>query len=221
MVSYIRARKGAQKEERKQAILDVARAMCATAPFAEVTMAAVADRAGLAKGTLYLYFKTKEELVLALLEDQLWSWFDLVDKRLVYLIRPSAGKVAALICETLAERPLLRRLLSILHALLEQNLDYESALRFKSTALERLVKTGARLEAALPFLPRGGGGQLLLTLHALVVGLQQMADPSPQVARVLADPRMAPLRVDFDAALSYSLAALLHGLNRTRSRRKS
>jgi AcrR family transcriptional regulator len=50
--------------------------------FAAFTMAALAREAGLAKGTLYLYFRTKEELFLALLENGFGAWFDSMDRRL-------------------------------------------------------------------------------------------------------------------------------------------
>src|SRR5687768_1723682 len=115
MVSYIRARKDEQKEERRGAILAVARQLAESSAFAAITMGQVAEQAGLAKGTLYLYFKTKEELILALLEEELDVWFALVDDRIEHLRRPDADAVATLLCRSLDERPLFVRLLSILH----------------------------------------------------------------------------------------------------------
>ncbi|RME18617.1 MAG: TetR/AcrR family transcriptional regulator, partial [Alphaproteobacteria bacterium] len=61
-----RARSEAEKEARMQAILAAARDMIGESGFDGVTMAGLARRAGLAKGTLYLYVRTKEELFLAL-----------------------------------------------------------------------------------------------------------------------------------------------------------
>src|SRR5262245_24619046 len=137
MVSYRRARREEQKEERRLAILQVARMLAESTPFAAITMQDVAARTGLAKGTLYLYFATKEELVLALLEDELEVWFATVDERLARLRKPDEEAVARLLVGALAERPLFVRLLAILHALLEQNLPREATLRFKRTILRR------------------------------------------------------------------------------------
>ncbi len=220
MVSYIRARKLEHKEQRRAVILSVARQLAESSPFAAITMNQVAERAGLAKGTLYLYFKTKEELILALLEEELDVWFALVDDRIEHLRRADADAVATLLCRSLDERPLFARLLAILHTLLEQNLVPESTLRFKRTLLHRVGTTAFRLESALPFLAPGGGSELLLTLHAMVVGFHQMADPSPGVAQVLALDEMAPLRIDFASSLERALRALLHGMaQRPRNRR--
>ncbi len=64
-----RARSEGEKEARKAAILAAAREMIAETGFDGVTMSGLAKRAGLAKGTLYLYVRTKEELFLALFLD--------------------------------------------------------------------------------------------------------------------------------------------------------
>lgn len=61
-------RRAREKETRKQAILDSAKALFARKGFENTTMDEVAREAELAKGTLYLYFKSKEELLYSLLE---------------------------------------------------------------------------------------------------------------------------------------------------------
>lgn len=61
-----RARSECEKEARRAEILAAAREMIADAGFDGVTMSGLAKRAGLAKGTLYLYVRSKEELFLLL-----------------------------------------------------------------------------------------------------------------------------------------------------------
>ena len=61
-----RARSEDQKAERQAVILSAARDMIDETGFDGVTMSALAKRAGLAKGTLYLYVRSKEELFLLL-----------------------------------------------------------------------------------------------------------------------------------------------------------
>src|SRR5512139_312822 len=70
-----RARKDEDKEARRQLILAEAQALYTATSYAEVKMADVAERSKLAKGTVFLYFPTKEALFLALLEDLLFAWF--------------------------------------------------------------------------------------------------------------------------------------------------
>jgi len=211
-----RARKQEDKQERRDAILAVARALCRDGSPATVTMAEVAARAGLAKGTLYLYFRTREELLLELLAELLWDWFDEIDAGLAVPRRFRAARVAALLAGALERHPPLAPLLSILQAILEHNIELDAAQRFKQHLLARVATTGALLEHRLPRLPRRAGARALLHVNALVVGLQQMGDPAPVVRRVLEDPALRPLRIDFRRELPFALTALLEGFQRPR-----
>ena len=55
--------------EKRQAILDAARALFTTKGYESTTMAEVAKQAGVAVGTLYVYFKNKSELLYAVKGD--------------------------------------------------------------------------------------------------------------------------------------------------------
>jgi len=54
--------RGPDRERKRQAILQAARQVFARKGYEPATLEAVAREAGLAKGTLYLYFKNKEDL---------------------------------------------------------------------------------------------------------------------------------------------------------------
>jgi hypothetical protein len=104
------------------------------------------------------------------------------------------------------------RLLAVLHVELEHNLVPEEALRFKR-ALHALLTTFGQTLARAAGLPSAEAGlKAALYLHALVIGLWQMSDPPPQVARLLATGSLQALRVDFQPALQAGAAALLRGL---------
>jgi len=181
-----------------------------------IHMAGVAAEAGLAKGTLYLYFRTKEELFLALLERALEHWLDALDAAF------TAGQgwmpasaLADLFARSLAQRPLLRHLLARQGPVLEYNLDPERALRFKWRVVGRLASTGTLLERRTVFLRPGDGTRLLLTLQALAAGIQSLAEPAPVVAGVLDAPGLEVLRIDFAREYRSAAGALLTGLERT------
>ena len=214
-----RARNPEDKQERRAGILAVARDVWDGTTYSGFTMADVAERAGLAKGTLYLYFKTKEELLLALLVDLFAEWFDHVDARLDGAGgRFSPARLARLLCESLEARPAFTRLLVILHTILEQNIAFEIALAFKTMLLDRLGRTAARVERRLPLLREGDGARLLLHLHALVIGLRQMADPAPVALQVIEARGMDVFRIDFGSELTVALVSLLEGMERAGSR---
>lgn len=64
--SVLKKRMTKSADERRTEILDAALSLFSDKGFNETTMEAVALKAGVAKGTIYLYFKTKEHVLLAL-----------------------------------------------------------------------------------------------------------------------------------------------------------
>lgn len=217
-----RAVKAEQKQERRQALLDVAWELFQNTSYQALTINEVAEHAGLAKGTVYLYFKTKEELFLSLQEQQLAAWFAEVNTRLqAASATPESDpivQVSDILCETLEQRPGLTRLLAIMHSVLEQNIDFETALHFKQMLFSHVSRTGALLEQQLPFLSTGQGAQILLRIHALAIGLQHLADPAPIVQRVLDEQEMQIFVIDFVREFSATLQPLLYGVEHLSSR---
>ena len=69
-----RARSSEQKALRRHAVLETAEMYFKEVGYETFSMAQLAKKAGLAKGTLYLYFKTREELFLTLYEQSLIRW---------------------------------------------------------------------------------------------------------------------------------------------------
>ncbi len=59
------------KEERRRAILDAAVRLFAEKGYHDTKMDEVAERAGLSKGALYLYYRSKEDLFCELIEEKM------------------------------------------------------------------------------------------------------------------------------------------------------
>lgn len=208
-----RARTDEQKNARRQDIIDVAWEVYQARRYDEINISEIARAAGLAKGTVYLYFDTKEALFLAVEEGQLAAWGDTVEAGLKALVgSDDVSAVASLFCESLTSRPALTRLFSILHVILEHNIDYETAHRFKWMLLDRIATTGALLEACLSFLKKGQGAHLLFQVYMFVIGLQQLSDPAPVIKEVIEqEPEMAAFDLDFAAECTSFMMTLLHG----------
>jgi len=64
MRTWRRAVREEQRDQRRDTILAAAEALFLRKELADISMAEVGQRAGLAKGTLYLYFPTRETRVL-------------------------------------------------------------------------------------------------------------------------------------------------------------
>ena len=202
-----------QKTERRNAILQTALAGFADTAYDELTMDHIAADAGLAKGTLYLYFRSKEEVFLALCERELSQWFDDLDTALqTRRAEMSVNSLVALFANSFAGRPQLLRLLAILHTGLEHNVRYAAALSFKTLLKTRTATTGALLEGYLRFLVPGQGAALLMKIYALVIGFEHLSEPSGVVREVLSQPDMELFRVNLQPALLDTLKILLMGL---------
>jgi AcrR family transcriptional regulator len=213
-----RARNAEDKGERRATIVAAARSLWARAFDPSFTIADVAEAAGLAKGTVYLYFTTKEELLLALLAEDLEAWFRTIDARLdgdSLADAPCTPEAfAALVRDTLVANPGFMRLLGLLHAVLERNLELDAIVRFKRLALAHVEATGARIEKVLGAMAEGDGARLVLFVHALVIGLEPMANPAPRAAAALETPGLERLRVDFGDALAFAVEALVRRMQR-------
>ncbi|WP_428267693.1 TetR/AcrR family transcriptional regulator [Haliangium sp.] len=62
----VATRRQRERQERRLSILDAAEAVFASKGFSQATMDDIAAEAQLSKGTLYLYFKSKDELLMTL-----------------------------------------------------------------------------------------------------------------------------------------------------------
>lgn len=215
MTGLRRARSAEDKRQRRQDILDRAWELFQARPWSELTVTDVAEAAGLSKAALYRYFDTKETLFLEVEAARLGEWLEALGGELERLQRPATPEaVGRLIADSLVARPGLPRLLALLHVSLEQNVPFDAALAFKSVLHDWLARLGSQLEAALGNLPAGTGLGAALQLHALCIGLWQMADAGPVMRRLLERPELRPLRLDFQPALASGAATLLRGLLR-------
>lgn len=206
-----------QKEERRESILGAALELFREESFDMINVARVAERAGIAKGTIYLYFRTKEEMFLALYEKAYIVWARAMEEHLLSGHgRHSIPKVASLFVKTLADQQDFLRLTAILHTRLEPNIPTDKAQEFKKSTQASLYRLGTLLEANLDFLQTGDGASLLVRAQALIIGLQHIANPDPIHAQVLDEEDLTLLNVNFSTALNETLTIMLIGLKTAR-----
>jgi AcrR family transcriptional regulator len=87
-----RSLKEKQRQEREALILQAAEAVLLEKGYYEMSIDEIAARVGIAKGTVYLHFSSKEELVLALVERDMQKLLDIVEYN-VALETSSRGKL--------------------------------------------------------------------------------------------------------------------------------
>jgi AcrR family transcriptional regulator len=175
MVIRQRAIQPRDKEERSGAILDAAERVLLRTPERTANMAEVADEAGLAKGTVYLYFPSKEELLLALHERNIDAFFRALSALLETAGPVTIDDVWPLTRRYIVESPLFLHLANRCFSMLEHNVPAETAAAFGARMSERLGRAGAGLERHFRELEPGDGVALLRHSYALILGLWQMA----------------------------------------------
>ncbi|MCG8418171.1 MAG: TetR family transcriptional regulator [Proteobacteria bacterium] len=210
-----RARRREDKEARRRTIMEAALALFEERRFAEVKMIDVARAANLAKGTVFLYFPTKEALFLDILEELLVDWLDEVNRNLDSgKGRWTSARVRRILTETLVPRDSFIRLLGLITNVLEENVDVKRVVAFKRRLLDLLNNTGGRLERRLDFLGSGEGAHLILQIYAAVVGVKQLTDPGQVAREALQRPELESLNLDFETELREFFLILLNGLER-------
>ncbi len=163
------------KVARRAAILQAANTLFVHGNGGLPTSAEIAAAAGLAKGTVYLYFRTKEEIFAALLL-QCWTAVMLESEHLLQTTKGNrSAKVKAFLAnlvEHLEAHAELLRLDALGYGLLEKNMRREALHAHKADYIDRLLKTGGVLEATLGC-RTGRGVELLMRTYALTRGLWQ------------------------------------------------
>lgn len=206
-------------------ILESARDLVLDHGVRKVTVSEIANAAGVGKGTVYLYWPTKEDLILGLFARELLAFLDEISARITAdpaTVLPH--RLAPLLIRTGLNLPLARRAQTgdaeLLRLLTQQTGDRELFVRTTPNALS---------ETGLPILHRHGLirhdrplPDLTFALHAVLTGfsatlsgpataLPAVNDPDQVIADTVAqllEPPTAPAEPAIAAAAEETLVAL-------------
>ena len=178
MIQKARATREQDKLERRQEILDAAERLFLARPEGLASMDELAEAAGVAKGTLYLYFPSKELVLLALHERNVHAVFDALDREVAAKTRRSGAftldDLTGLARRLIIESPIYLPLATLVIGFIERSVPVEIVTQLHTSIGERVARTGTALEQAFQ-LPAGDGARLLGYSHAFVLGLWQMS----------------------------------------------
>ena len=205
------------KSERRAAIVRAAAALLQRDPSATFAVEEIARRAGLAKGTVYLYFGSREEVLLAVHAQQAQELFDVVQRALA-AADAHGRRVVQDGLKYLRAHPEFYPIAGNCRGMLDTGVSTQAALEFKLGIAHRLEPLGRRIEELYPGLAAGDGVALLTNCYALIIGLWQQADPPLSLRKVMHRPEMAIFRIDFERQLSAALLDLWESAER-RSRK--
>lgn len=201
------------KLARREVIIEAARTLFVAGDGSLPSASQIADAAGLAKGTVYLYFRTKEEIFAALL---LSGWIALMAE-IAAAFRNGDGRRDAAVAGFLStyvsyldKHPELLRLDALGYGVLERNMGPEALRAFKLELVSRLTAVGAVIDGALQ-LPEGRGFRLLMRTYALTKGLWQSTQGYDDPVALEPQPALAQLYPDFVGELREGLAEYWRG----------
>lgn len=198
------------KEERRQQILDAVEALYLKHPDRMPSVEEVAARAGLAKGTVYLYFPSKEEMLLALHERQGQAFFAVLLEKISGKGRVDFDTVFALARDHMIRVPGYIALTSRCFAMMEREIALEPVVAFKARVAQLLEQAGAQLERHFDLGP-GVGLRLLMHSYALIVGFWQVVQPNERFGKAMDRPELRALKFDYEREIEVALRALWSG----------
>jgi AcrR family transcriptional regulator len=207
-----RAMGTADKEVRRHAILDAAEALFLEHPDRMASVAEVAEAAGLAKGTVYLYFPSKEEMLLALHERHVAAFFAELTGRLEGAAPTGYDEIWDITLRHIIRGPGYLDLTSRCFGLMDREIPVERALQFKMEVGRLLARAGAGLERHFPTLSAGEGVSVLCNSYGLMVGLWQLMHPNQRFGEAMRRPELQMFSRDYESEVQRAVRALWDGI---------
>lgn len=162
------------KLRKRESILDAAQHLWVTQTDRLSSMDALAQASGVAKGTLYLYFRSKEEVLLALHERDMEEFFGRMIARTQQAEPMQVNDLTQLVIDSVSLSPTFLPLSSVCMGLMERHIPHEIAIAFKERIYERLDHALIALQSQFPMLTHLN----MMQAYALMLGLWQLLQQS-------------------------------------------
>ena len=172
-----RARTQEQKTFRRMQILDAAERHFHEVGYEAFSMANLARLAGVVKGTLYLYFKTREDVFLTLYNRSLVRWSQIFIDHLSVDMTDHAY-ASTLYKTAMADMSFIPLLIRLEHVI-EHNVAIDSLIESKRLFIERVDHIAERTASMLN-LTKAQASELVRTMGVLLVGAT-MTDQGPSL----------------------------------------
>lgn len=212
MAKIQRARTERSKDQRREAILKAAGYLVDHSDFPALTMDNLAKHCHLAKGTLYNYFRTREEVLLSLLQQDFNIWFSGMSEYLKVTDLPFSSDFVDVWLQSLKSQPRLLRGLSYLHLMLEPNISDEFAFEWKTYLLTEAKAIHYQLlDRFQPHIDLALFVQFISTMTGLSIGMWMQSLAPPQIAKAYKrNPELKLFAVDFEKQFSQTAVTLLN-----------
>lgn len=211
--TWKRARKPEQKAERIEAILEAAGVLLEEHGLEGTGLNAIARQADLSKPNLYVYFESREAILLQLLLKESVAWAKSFKRRLDQIEKVGdVDAVARAFAESLARRRRFCTLSASLASVFEHHVGPETVAQFKREFLAIVQPCIVAMSEALPDLSNEESSRALAMLVMSATGMWAHCHPSPSVEIVLKQPEFEHIKFDFKETVSTLAACFLEGI---------
>lgn len=198
-----------EREARRHLLMDAAVQLWLENPDRLASVSEVAKVAGVAKGTVYLSFRSKEDLLLAAHERHAKAFFDALMARADWDEPMTIDDMTDLTRQHIVEVPAFLPLATLINSLLDKGVSQQAANEFEQRMQQQLIHAGARLCRHFPIDDHNDGVRLLIQSYGLILGLWQLLG-SASCRRTLTN-ELNPEAPDYVTELNAALHALWRG----------
>lgn len=209
-----RARLGIEKVERKNDILLSAEKLFLAnkADLTKISVDAIVKNADLSKGTFYLYFKTKEEVYLDLLEKLFEEWFDSIKKAFRALKRnPEIEQIVSALITYVLEHEYFIKLLAISTTVIERNINSDRLYTYKIKLQQMIFDLAEIIESRVTTIEIGQGSILLMRSYAILLGTWQVFEYPENMLALFEKEELIFFKTNFPEQLKNSLSSFWKG----------
>jgi TetR/AcrR family transcriptional regulator len=209
-----RAANESEKLARRSDLLQCTKKLFEKFDYTRINITDICELAKLAKGSFYLYFKTKEEAFLSLTQELMEEWNQKVVAALDSLPTNSpTTKSVQTYTDVFQSSQQLLRLLSMLHPVLERNVAIDKIVIFKQS-LNKVQEAQSQSWARLyPSLTTEDLFLLFGFLSSSILGVWAMTNPPPSAKEALKilgqEKNILPFEVAFQKVMLHFMNGLL------------
>jgi AcrR family transcriptional regulator len=175
-----------EKNQKRAKILNAALQSLEYLSFHDITMSYLANRVDVAKGTLYLYFPTKEGLFLSLLTQEMQGWFKSIHDQIpqfresgaTHTVPQKAEVMSQLFTTSVKKHIRMIELLSFLKPMLEEKVTSEELFEFKSIVRGEMAILSKSLVEANIFPQEKAAMRFLVQTYSALIGIYQVSSIS-------------------------------------------
>jgi AcrR family transcriptional regulator len=211
-----RAMTESAKAEKAKLILDTAYELYKKSTFDEIKMSDIAKAANVSKGTLFIYYSTKEILFMEMLFLEYEKRYLNLENLILSLETMTYEEFKTLFLSEmesiLDQDSVLIRLSAIKNTILEKNIDYDTAIKASMGLYASLEKIVRLLTERVKYLTVESSFDLLLAQNAIIVGYVNMASIPEVLRNVIEDNDLKGFRLDFKKNALIAMEYYLDGL---------